>query len=116
MLMARRVEYIFSFLLTDPALGYQPHAQKLVGHVQKWLVTTQRTVDLDFPFRNKITSPGQYAAGEHLMALSFAPGMAYRLMLSHHHTKAGRVFQSNPAYCSLLRACLFQAPAQKPLV
>jgi hypothetical protein len=115
LLMARRAEYIFTFLLADAALGYQPHAQKLAVHVQKWIERMLRTVMHDFPFRDRITSPGMYAAGEHLMAISFSPKMAYRLMLAHHYKTDGRMFRSNPAYCSLLRACLFQAPAQKQL-
>lgn len=130
--LARRIEYVFSFLLHDVALGYQSHAQKLAKHVQAWLASTLPAAPAKFPHRDRITTAGQYAAGEHLMALIFESGKikckectaASRPSphpgcpgcfnpLAIHYTTSGRTFRSNAAYCSLLRACLFQAPAQK---
>lgn len=107
LVLARRIEYVFALLIADPALCHQEQAQVLVEYVRRWVEDTLPRVDRKFPYRDRIHTPEQYANGEHLMVCIFEQAKAESL-LKDHHKKGGRLLRSDPRYCTLPRACLFQ--------
>lgn len=107
LVLSRRADYILGLLCSSQAFGFFARAQQLTVFTQAWVSETYSAVSPEFPYRDRITTPEKYAEGERFAALAFE-GTQPLGLLYNHHKKDGRMFRSNPLYCSLPRACLFQ--------